>query len=129
MLVRVIYTSRMQGSAGRTPLSIAHILGAAAINNRRQDLCSAMLFHDGRVVQVIEGPRHAVDGLMSRLRADPRHTDIQILEDRPIPARVLTEPASVCHAPEDTLARVGLPGLTDLTVPHVEAMLDYRQAA
>jgi len=122
-------TAKLVGNAGQSNLSIAQILGAADANNRRDHLCSAMLFHGGRMVQVVEGKRADIDRLLGRMRADTRMAELKVLADMPIQSRVLTEAAGYCHQPVDTLSRVGLKSLDLLTVRDVEAMLDYRQAA
>lgn len=129
MLVRVSYVSEMVGTAGRTALSLAQIVGVSAINNRRDHLCSALLFHDGRVVQVIEGQRMDVDRLLRRLAQDARLGPMRIVGDKVIPSRKLTEAVSVCHDPERTLEHAGLSDLEDVTSRSVEAMMEYRIAA
>ncbi len=129
MLVRVIITGQTVGGTGRSTLSVAQILGVSDTNNRRDRICSAMLFHDQRMVQVVEGDRVDVDRLLRRLAADPRLTALETLSDGPIASRLLTEPVIVCHEPAETLAKVGVQDLTRLTADNVFAMLDYRQAA
>lgn len=129
MLVRVVYVSELVGTAGRSALSMAQIVGVSDVNNRRDHICSAMLFHGGQVVQVIEGQRADVDRLLRRLEADPRLGRLRIVGDQIIHARELTEAVGVCHDPMRTMTRAGLDDLTDITLGSVEAMLDYRLAA
>lgn len=129
MLVRVIYVSELVGRTAQSALSMAQIVGVSDTNNRRDDICSAMLFHGGQVVQVIEGQRADVDRLLRRLEADPRLGDLRLIADQPIAARELTEAVSICHDPQQTLTQVGLNDLDDVTLGSVEAMLDYRLAA
>lgn len=129
MLVRVAYVSKLIGTAGRSPLSMAQIVGISAVNNRRDHLCSSMLFHDGQVVQVIEGLRADVDRLLYRLEADARLGPMRMVCDMPIRERSLMEAVTVCHEPKRTLDHVGLNDLDDVTHGSVEAMLEYRLAA
>lgn len=88
-----------------------------------------MLFHDGRMVQVVEGARPDLDRLVRRMQGDLRMKSLRILSDTPIRARQLSEAAGYCHQPAETLALVGIENLELLTVRDVEAMLEYRQAA
>lgn len=125
----MMLTAELIGMTGRSTPSLAQILGAADANNRRDHVCSVMLFFEGRMAQVVEGKRADLDRLLRRMQGDLRMKDLRVLADQPIPARVLTEAAGYCHEPAKALARVGLPDLELLTVRDVEVMLDYRQAA
>lgn len=129
MLVRVAYVSNLIGTAGRSSLSIAQIVGVSDVNNRRDHLCSSMLYHDGQVVQVIEGQRLDVDRLLRRLNADARLGPLRMVCDMPIRERSLTQAVTVCPEPQRTLDHVGLTDLHEVTHGSVEAMLEYRVAA
>ena len=109
--------------------SLAQILGISDANNRRDHICSAMLLHEGRMVQVLEGKRADIDRLLRRMERDLRLRRLQILADQTIQTRVLTEAAGYCPEPSVTLAKVGLDDLHLITVADVEAMLEYRHAA
>jgi len=85
-LERLLYAST---ATGRTDslLNMATILAESQRNNERDGLTGALAAHDGRFIQVIEGPAGALDGLLRRLAPDPRHRDIAILDRRPIAGR------------------------------------------
>lgn len=129
MLHRVIYASEAVGVTGASTLSIAQILGVSERNNRRDDLTSCVMFHDGHILQAIEGARADVDRLVRRLLADPRHAGLRILSDAPIPRRRLEDPISLCPDAKALLGRVGLACLSRITANEAEAMLDLRKAA
>lgn len=129
MLARLMLTAELAGQTGRSTASIAQILGASDANNRRDHLCSALLLHAGRMVQVVEGKRADLDRMLRRMQGDLRMKNLRVIADQPIPGRLLTEAAGYCHQPAETLAKVGLADLELLTVRDVQAMLDYRQAA
>lgn len=129
MLVRVAYVSEMIGTTGRSPLSKAQIVGVSDVNNRRDHICSSMLFHGGQVVQVIEGHRTDVDRLLRRLNDDARLGPLRFVCDMPIAGRALTEAVTVCDEPERTLEHAGLRDLDQVTPGSVEAMMEYRLAA
>ena len=129
MLHRVIYASEAIGATGATTLSIAQILGVSEGNNRRDQLTSCVMFHDGHILQAIEGARVDVDRLLRRLLKDPRHTGLRIIVDTPIKTRRLGEPMGLCGDPTTLLHRVGLPSLSRITASEVDALLDFRKAA
>ena len=129
MLHRVIYASEAVGATGASTLSIAQILGVSERNNRRDHLTSCVMFHEGRILQAIEGARADVDRLIRRLLEDPRHTGFRIVVDAPIHARRIEEPIGLCGDPAALLARVGLGCLSHVTAREAEALLDIRKAA
>ena len=129
MLHRVIYASEAVGVTGTSTLSIAQILGVSERNNRRDHLTSCVMFHQGHILQAIEGARVDVDRLIRRLLDDPRHSGLRILIDTPINARRIDEPMGLCGDPAALLDRVGLNCLSRVTANEAEALLDIRKAA
>ena len=129
MLFRLIYASEAVGTTGTTTLSVAQILGAAITNNRRDNLTSAVMFHDGRCLQGIEGSRQDIDRLMARLRRDPRHRDIRVLSDKPIAARRFSEPMALCDDPATMLRVIGVPGMASVTAYDADRIAEYKLAA
>lgn len=75
---RIIYCSHSTVSM-ENALNLAELLGVSARNNRRDEITGVLAFSDGMFIQAIEGPPHAVDGLMTRLRADTRHRGLRVL--------------------------------------------------
>ena len=129
VLCRVVYESKFVGD-GPVPIqSVAEILGACDRNNRRDHLTGCIVFHEGRIVQAIEGARHDLDRLIRRLRVDVRHTDMRIIVDMPIAERQFSMPMDMCGDPGAMLRRIGLSSLNRLTASDVEAMLEQRLAA
>jgi hypothetical protein len=129
VLHRVIYASEAVGATGVSTLSIAQILGASEMNNRRDDITSGLMFHRGHIVQAMEGRRADLDRLMRRLLADRRHTGLRILLDAPISQRLLREPISVCPDPAALLNRIGVGEISRLTAHEASAILEVRKAA
>ena len=129
MLHRVIYASEAVGATGASTASIVQILGVSEGNNRRDHLTSCVMFHEGHILQAIEGARVDVDRLIRRLLDDPRHTGFRILADTPIPARRIDEPMGLCADPEAMLRRLGLHCLSRVTANEAEVLLDIRKAA
>lgn len=129
MLHRVIYASEAVGATGASTLSIAQILGVSDRNNRRDHVSSCLMFHEGHILQALEGHRVDLDRVMGRIIDDPRHTGLRVLSDMPIVARSLDEPISLCGEPAVLLARIGLPCISRLNAREAEALLDFRRAA
>jgi hypothetical protein len=129
MLHRIIYASEAVGATGTSTLSIAQILGIAERNNRRDDITSCVLFHEGHILQVLEGARVDLDRLLRKLQVDPRHDALRILQDKPVPVRAIDEPMCLCGDPAALLDAAGVPGISMLTANDAERLLDLRRAA
>lgn len=86
-LERLVYQSTATGTTASL-LNLAAILSESQRNNDRDGLTGALAAHRDRYIQVVEGARETLDGLLRRLDGDPRHRDIVILDRRPIEARV-----------------------------------------
>ncbi|MEQ7153971.1 BLUF domain-containing protein [Brevundimonas aurifodinae] len=78
-LHRVLYESTATGSTDSL-LNVATILGQSQRNNSQTNLTGALVAHRGRFIQVIEGPAEAIDALLDRLRVDPRHKDLRVID-------------------------------------------------
>lgn len=124
MLYRIVFVSEMIGASGRDVQSVAEILGVSERNNRRDEISSAMMFHDGEAAQLAEGARADLDRLLTRLSNDPRHRNLRILEDRPVMQRRMRDSARLC-ALNDIQARDILHGrrLSDLSSTGLEKLL------
>lgn len=69
-------------STAREPFSgpqLDALLHQARDANQRAGLTGALFYQDGQFIQAIEGPRHAVEQLMTRIRTDQRHHAITVL--------------------------------------------------
>lgn len=129
VLHRVIYASEAVGATGTSTLSIAQILGVSDRNNRRDRISGCLMFHEGHILQALEGGRADLDRLMRRVLADPRHTGLRVLSDMPVAERRLHEPMWLCDDPASMLAQIGTPCISRLTANEAEALLDLRKAA
>jgi hypothetical protein len=126
-LERILYTSRARGDADSLLMQV-DILAVSQRNNGRDNLTGALMIHDGRFLQVLEGAGQDLDRLMTRLAGDPRHDEVVVVERAPITERRFSgwAMASVRVTPtlEDTLrATVGGGGSAQETVERM------RQAA
>jgi hypothetical protein len=55
--------------------------------NRTTGITGLLVFDAGHYIQVLEGPAGAVDATLVRIRADPRHEDLEQVLDEPIDER------------------------------------------
>jgi hypothetical protein len=84
-LSTLVYRSRAV-----SPLSfedLRRLMRAAQARNHREAVTGVMLHDDGRFFQWLEGPADGVERVMRSIRADPRHTDLDVLDRRPSSAR------------------------------------------
>lgn len=121
---RAIYVSAAVGSAGRSVLSIAQILGASDVNNRRDHLTGVLLYHRGQFLQVIEGARVDLDRLIRRLCADARHTNLRFLWNAPAPRRFGTWPMAQASVTGAVAERLGDRDFDSLSLQEAEDLLD-----
>lgn len=71
--------------------ALRKIFRISAYKNRRDDITGALPLPDGQFVQVIEGRQKAINGLMSCLSADNRHSNIVVLGNWPITVRLFSD--------------------------------------
>ena len=86
-LERLVYESRATGSTGSLT-NLAVILAESHRNNARDGLSGVLAAHEDRYIQVIEGPREALDSLLKRLEDDPRHRNLRLLDRAPAGERM-----------------------------------------
>ncbi len=110
-------------------MSLAHILGAAERNNRRDQITGGMVLHGDRILHAMEGPALEIGRAMARIHADPRHTEVQVLVDQTVAVRALAEPMRLCDHPEAVLAGLNVRTLDEVTAEAAQAELDRRLAA
>ncbi len=82
---QLLYRSRAVNPVDETVLR--RIQSSAARNNQRLDITGFLLHVGDTFVQLIEGPERSVLNLLSRLTADPRHTELMILHAAPTASR------------------------------------------
>ena len=76
----IIYTSKATNDlAGEAIAEIEAILATARRRNADCGIRGALLFTEGRFVQVLEGDKDIVERTFERISSDPRHHDIEVL--------------------------------------------------
>ena len=68
----------------QTPERVQPILATSRLNNRRDCITGLLVAGGNRYLQVIEGPKRAVETLYATIRRDQRHLAVTTLLDRPL---------------------------------------------
>ena len=84
-MIQLAYSSDAHGNLASG--EVFEIIETSASNNLRDDLTGMLIFANDRFFQIIEGEPAAIDGLMARLQADPRHHSIEVLHRHEIRER------------------------------------------
>jgi methanogenic corrinoid protein MtbC1 len=93
------------------------------LRNRRESITGVMLYDDSRFFQWLEGPRDGVGRVMKSIRNDPRHTDIEILNDNVARERAFGNWSMKLAAPRAMAA----PWSDAILEPPAEVVADLRQ--
>jgi hypothetical protein len=75
---RITYVSRF--AKPFTEQELTELGETAAENNRELDVTGVLMTSGGVFFQILEGPDDAVDEVYTAIAADPRHTNIVVLE-------------------------------------------------
>jgi hypothetical protein len=84
-LCSLVYRSRAVSAL--SDYDLYSLVQAAQTRNARDSITGLMLYDEGRFYQWLEGPVENVARLMQAIAADTRHTDIEILSDKPAAVR------------------------------------------
>jgi hypothetical protein len=87
----IIYTSKYVGRAEDIDDVLADIVVRSEINNLEFGITGLLFYQNGRFIQVLEGERDSLEGLMSILEQDDRHENIQRIIDQAIKKRAFEE--------------------------------------
>ena len=114
-LRRLLYVShsRLTGDPAAVAAALAEILAVARRRNAELGVTGALMLHDGRFAQALEGPHAAVQAVFDSIAADPRHGAVTVTEDGPVPARAF---------PAWSMAYAGADGAPDIPLTLVDAV-------
>lgn len=114
MPYQIIYSS--QAAEPMTALGLEKILIDARAGNEARGVTGALIYVDGVFLQIIEGDKDVVQGLMASITKDSRHTRVKVFSEME-----LSEPtfgswrmAYLNASPEQMSAWAGLPGTTSI---------------
>ena len=107
------------------------ILAVARDLNALDGISGLLVFNGTHFLQVLEGSPDALDDLLERLRRDPRHSGLEVREEKPIEERSfpdwsmqLVKVTSNFFAARDTLAGQLPAGLSDRVKQHILAVTE-----
>ncbi len=82
-LFQLVYTSIYRAGRVSNELSaLRSILSASRRNNQAAGVTGFLIFDRDSFLQVLEGPRDALDATMARIAQDDRHRDVSVLAVR-----------------------------------------------
>lgn len=82
MPIRIVYTSRLQPELD--DVRLGRLISDAAAFNAAHLITGVMAVEDGRVCQILEGKKTAVEALYDRISLDSRHASVSLLVHAPI---------------------------------------------
>jgi len=85
-LTHLLYVSRATSPVSTEELNTLAARGA--IRNHSASVSGMLLYSDGSFLQLLEGRDTTLEALFNRIRADPRHTDLQVLLKAPASKRL-----------------------------------------
>jgi hypothetical protein len=77
---RLVYRSHSRIPLDDRPVALAEILRVARSANARASITGALLITDNWFVQALEGEESSVQALYQRIRQDPRHEHVTLIE-------------------------------------------------
>lgn len=78
----LLYMSKIRPEMAMDDEALMEIVNPARARNAQAGITGALIITDLYFVQLVEGPDRAVSDLVSRLKRDPRHSDMTIVTDR-----------------------------------------------
>lgn len=85
-LIRLVYISTAIEEF--EPESLQQLVEHSSAKNRAHNITGMLCYRGGTFLQVLEGPREAVERLYDNIHGDDRHTMIQIILVEPIAERL-----------------------------------------
>lgn len=80
MVYQLIYTS--SATPDLDDFALREIAQTSSYNNQELGLTGLLMFHEGSVLQVLEGDEMSVYSLYGKVKRDPRHKNCMILSTR-----------------------------------------------
>jgi hypothetical protein len=131
---RLIYRSRNLIPAAERKSELGQIFSVARSRNKAAGVTGALLTTDAEFAQTLEGPEAVVRDLYTRICADGRHSDVELLDTAAVPAPVF---ARWAMAKVSADGEADIPLLTNIdkggivpaqprpTTPEQDAVLDF----
>ena len=88
-MAKLVYRSR--AVRAMSPPELHALTAVSQARNGREAITGLMLYDRNRFYQWLEGPADGVERVMSSIRNDPRHTDIEVLNKQPVEKRIFAD--------------------------------------
>ena len=85
MPFRLIYSS--EATPGLAAAALEEMLAESRIRNRVYGITGVLLFVEGAFLQILEGEKDDVLGLMVRIERDPRHRGVKVFYEQEVDER------------------------------------------
>lgn len=85
MPFRLIYSS--EATPGLAAAELEEMLAESRIRNRVYGITGVLLFVEGVFLQILEGEKDDVLGLMERIERDPRHRGVKVFYEQEVDER------------------------------------------
>lgn len=108
---RLVYVS--SAAAAYDQATLDEILAVARHRNGADGITGMLLYHDGNVLQVLEGPRESVTACYERIEKDPRHHGCIVLQSEAVTGRTFAE-WEMAYVPFEALSPQKRDGFFDL---------------
>ena len=87
----IVYSSARVSSSSSVELDLKNISKKAKANNQALGITGVLFYHEGRFLQLLEGPQEKLERLMTKLEKDPRHQQLTRIVDEKVEDRSFTE--------------------------------------
>lgn len=87
----IMYCSRYTGKPEDCQTDLKDILDTARENNPKHDITGVLFYDKGQFIQVLEGEKEVIERLLSTIKEDERHDEVEILMDHQIKDRELDQ--------------------------------------
>ena len=101
----VLYVSTSLLDPALAEQAVAQIVADSIARNRDRGITGAMIYTGTHFAQIIEGPSESIAALMRSLRADPRQTNIVVIEHVPLSKRRFSEWNMAYSGPSQFIGR------------------------
>ena len=104
---RLVYRSRLNARPEDVETEVANILSASRRNNPAKNITGALVVWDIDVVQTLEGDEQVVRDLYETITRDPRHENLQLVEESPGVERTFVK-WSMAHVADNAESDIAL---------------------
>ena len=98
-MYELVYSSKANKNTDKN--AILDILKTAESTNKALDITGCLVFHRNTFVQILEGNKEDIHGLLSKITDDDRHNDIVVLYEGEIKKRSFDSWSMAFHSTND----------------------------